>query len=123
MNRIDIFDYAKKKYGTEPECLWARWPEYAVLRHSDNRKWYAVVMRVSKKRLGLGGDGDIDIIDVKCDPMDVCFFSRQSGFLPGYHMNKRSWLTILLDSSAPDEQILDFIDASYDLTTSAGALN
>ncbi|MCD8082608.1 MAG: hypothetical protein LUE86_03515 [Clostridiales bacterium] len=49
MNRQQIFDYAKGKYGTTPEYLWMRYPAYAVLRHQDNEKWYGVVMNVPKK--------------------------------------------------------------------------
>ena len=43
-----IFDYVFTQYGTQPEYLWKTHPDYAVLRHSDNRKWYAIVMNVEK---------------------------------------------------------------------------
>ena len=37
------------------------------------------------------------------------------GFLPGYHMNKENWLTVLLDGTVEEAKILDFFDMSYDL--------
>lgn len=40
------------------------------------------------------------------------------GFLPGYHMNKRHWITILLDESVSEAKTLDFLDMSYDLIDS-----
>ena len=112
--RQNIFDYVKEKYNTTPEYLWKRYPTYAILRHEDNNKWYAAVMNVERQKLGLSGEGSIDIIDVKCD--DQMFHDMligQDGYLPGYHMNKQSWLTILLDGTVPFEEVCGMIDASF----------
>ncbi|MCC8127454.1 MAG: MmcQ/YjbR family DNA-binding protein [Clostridiales bacterium] len=116
MDRQQIFDYAKEKYGTTPEYLWARYPSYAVLRHQDNEKWYGIVMDVPKNRLGLQGTDVVDILDVKCDPVMIDMLRQSPGFLPGYHMNKTNWLTVLLDGMVSDEQILDLLDMSYQMT-------
>lgn len=114
MKREEIFEYVKKQYGTVPEYLWKESPESAVLRHS-NGKWYAVIMQVEKSRLGLEGDTKVDIIDVKCDPDMVGLLTQTYGFLPGYHMNKKYWITMLLDGTVSEAKILDFLDMSYDL--------
>ena len=95
MKREEIFQYVKEQYGTEPEYLWKKDPDSAVLRHK-NGKWYAIIMAVEKKTLGL----------------------EEDGFLPGYHMNKRHWITILLDESVSEAKTLDFLDMSYDLIDS-----
>ena len=50
--RDDVFAYVKKKYKAEPEYLWRRWPDYAVLRHAENRKWFGIVMNVPPAVLG-----------------------------------------------------------------------
>ena len=114
MKREEIFEYVKKQYGTVPEYLWKESPESAVLRHS-NGKWYAVIMQVEKSRLGLEGDTKVDIIDVKCDPDMVGLLTQTYGFLPGYHMNNKYWITMLLDGTVSEAKILDFLDMSYDL--------
>ena len=116
LNRDDIFQYAKYTYGTEPEYLWRKFPRYAVLRNPNSGKWYGAVMEVPRERLGLAGDGDIDIFDVKCAPMLIGPFLERQGFLPAYHMNKRNWLTILLDGSVPEDEILRLLDLSFDMT-------
>ncbi|MCD8153412.1 MAG: MmcQ/YjbR family DNA-binding protein [Clostridiales bacterium] len=116
MNRQQIFDYAKEKYGTTPEYLWARYPSYAVLRHQDNEKWYGIVMDVPKNKLGLQGTDVVDVLDVKCDPVMIDMLRQSPGFLPGYHMNKTNWLTIFLDGTVSDDQILDLLDMSYQMT-------
>lgn len=114
LKREEIYEYVKKQYGTVPEYLWKESPESAVLRH-PNGKWYAVLMQVEKSRLGLEGDTKVDIIDVKCDPDMVGLLTQTYGFLPGYHMNKKYWITMLLDGTVSEAKILDFLDMSYDL--------
>ena len=72
-------------------------------------------MAVEKKTLGLEEDGKINILDVKCDPDLVGMIIQTHGFLPGYHMNKRHWITILLDESVSEAKTLDFLDMSYEM--------
>ena len=114
LKREDIYEYVKKRYGTVPEYLWKESPESAVLRHK-NGKWYALIMNIEKSRLGMEGNERIDIIDVKCNPDMVGLLTQTFGFLPGYHMNKKNWITMLLDGSVSEAKILDFLDMSYDL--------
>lgn len=98
VDREEIFEYVKKQYGTIPEYLWSSSPDSAVLRH-HNGKWYAVIMNVERSKLGLDGDDTVEIIDVKCDPEMTGMIIQTYGFLPGYHMNKQHWITILLDGT------------------------
>ena len=58
---------------------------------------------------------------LKCDPdMTEYDYSDLWNFLPGYHMNKQHWITILLDGSVSEAKTLDFLDMSYDLIDRAG---
>jgi len=114
VNREEIFEYVKKQYGTLPEYLWSSSPDSAVLRHK-NGKWYAVIMNVEKSKLGLDENGTVEIMDVKCDPEMAGIIIQTYGFLPGYHMNKQHWITVLLDGTVGESKILDFLDMSYDL--------
>ena len=119
LKKEEIFDYVKKQYGTDPEYLWSKLPDSAVLRHK-NGKWYAVLMTVEKSKLGLDGNDTVDIMDVKCDTEMTNMIIQTYGFLPGYHMNKQHWITILLDGSVSEAKTLDFLDMSYDLIDGAG---
>ncbi|MCD7723710.1 MAG: MmcQ/YjbR family DNA-binding protein [Clostridiales bacterium] len=118
MNRQQIFDYVLKQYGTMPEYLWMRYPSYAVLRHQDNEKWYGIVMDVPKNKLGLPGIDVVEILDVKCEPLMIDLLRQSPGFFPGYHMNKTNWLSILLNGTVSDNQIMELIDISFQLTAS-----
>ena len=114
--RADILRYAAETYGTVPEYLWKRTPNYAVLRNQANRKWYGAVMDLSRKTLGLEGEGVVDILDIKCSPLMIGSLLEQEGYLPAYHMNKNSWITVLLDGTVPLEQVTSLLDLSYQLT-------
>lgn len=122
MKRDEIFEYVKNNFGAEPEYLWLKYPTYAVFRNKGNNKWFGAVMTVPKSVLGLGSDGEIEILDVKCVPALVSMLLGEKGFLPAYHMNKNNWITILLDGSVGKERICELIKASYSLTSPAKKL-
>ena len=115
MKRKTIFKYVKEKYNTIPEYPWDHLPDYAVLRHENNEKWYGLIMNVEKKKLDLGGEETIDILDLKCSPELVGSLQKEHGFLPAYHMNKEHWITVILNTQKK-EKILELLDASYELT-------
>ena len=54
-------------------------------------------MNVPEHRLGLPGDGSVNVLDVKCDPRMIGSLLSEKGFLPAYHMNKSTWISVLLD--------------------------
>lgn len=116
MLRQDILKWVLDTYGSQPESLWAKYPQFVVLRHESNKKWYAIIMTVKKSALGLDSEQEVDIIDVKCDTLQIDFLAQQQGFFHGYHMNKNHWLTILLDGSVPIETVCGLIEQSYEMT-------
>ena len=118
--REKVYQYVKKKYGNEPEYLWLRFPDYAVFRHEDNRKWYGLIMDVPRKYLGLPGEGRVDILNVKLDDLLLAdMLVQREGYLRGYHLNRGNWISILLDGTVPEEEIEDMIDLSYRATASS----
>lgn len=114
MNKQELFAWALETYGTEPDYPWM--DGNAVLRHQPSRKWYAVVMEVGRKKLGLPGDGTVDVVNVKCDPLLTGTLRQEKGILPAYHMNKEKWVSILLDGSVDAELVKGLLETSYQLT-------
>lgn len=112
--RDAVLRVAAEQYGTEPEYLWAKYPGYVVLR-CPNGKWYGVVMDVPRAKLGLAGEGMVDILDVKVEPLLASALRREEGFLPAHHMNKENWITALLDGTVDEEHIAALLDMSYQL--------
>ena len=62
-----VFDYIKKKYKILPDYPWMKYDDNAVFRHGDNRKWFALVMGVKREKLGLSGEGCVDVMNLKVD--------------------------------------------------------
>ena len=116
MNTSQLLSYVQDRYGAMPEYLWQKTPDAFVLRHSGNRKWFAVVMEIPRVHLGLSGSGQVAILDVKCSPLYQSSVLTRPGILPGYHMNKAHWVTLLLDGTAQEEDIIFLLEMSYDLT-------
>ena len=117
--REEIFKYVRKKYKTEPDYPFSIAPGYPVLRHKDNRKWFALIRDIPRNKLGLKGTDRVDILNVKLgDPLFVDMLVRQPGYFYGYHISRSSWISILLDGTVPFEEICQWIDESYAVTAS-----
>ena len=133
--REEVIAYIRQKYGAEPEYLWRSYPDYAVFRHAENRKWFGIVMDVPESTAGVqaaapeaeeflpglsvgrhspAGGGRVDILNVKVDdPILLDMLLRQPGYLPGWHMNRRNWISVRLDGTVSLEEICGMIDASF----------
>ncbi len=122
--RESVVSHIRKTFRTEPEYPWMRFPEYAVFRHADNRKLFALVTEIEKNKLGLQGTGTVDILNVKVkDPLMADILVRQEGYMRGYHMSRGTWVTVLLDGSVPFDDMCRWLDESYLATASAGQKN
>lgn len=110
-----IIEYVREKYHTELEFLWQRFPDNAVCRRKDSGKWYAALLTVQKKKLGLCGEGTVEVVDLRGRPEEIEVLLDGEKYLPGYHMNKKHWFTICLDNSVPIEEIFRHIDVSFAL--------
>lgn len=111
----EIIAYVKNKYNDELEYLWQKFPDNAVVRRKDNRKWYAALLTVSRQKLGLNSDETVEIIDLRMKPENLAEMIDSVRYFPGYHMNKKHWLTIILDGSVPTDEICRLLDESYQL--------
>lgn len=119
--REQLFDYVKKKYKADPEYLWRRFPDYAIFRHTDNEKWFGLVMDVKKENLGMDGDDFVNVLNVKLsDPLLVDMLIQQPGYFRGYRISRGNWISILLDGSVPFDEICRWLEESY-LTTASKA--
>jgi len=111
-----ITEAIKKKYGDEPEFEWEKFPGYATFRNKDSKKWYGIIMNLDKSKLEEKSTGEVEIIDIKLEPNEIEELLKQEGFYPAYHMNKKSWITIILNNTISDETIMSLIDKSYSYT-------
>ena len=109
-----LLDYVKEKYGTIPEEPWED-NNHATIKTPNSKKWYGIFMSVSYKTLGLNKSGKIDILNVKLNPELIESLIDKKHFFPAYHMNKKYWITILLDSDMDLDLVKSLIDESFNL--------
>ncbi|MDO4543739.1 MAG: MmcQ/YjbR family DNA-binding protein [Clostridia bacterium] len=110
-----IIEYARERYGDELEYLWDKLPDNAVLRRKDTGKWYAALLTVRREKLIKGSSGAAEIIDLRISPDELEKIRDDRKYFAGYHMNKKHWLTIILDGEVPTCELLRRLNESYDL--------
>ena len=111
-----IIEYCRLKYGDEVEYLWEKFPDNGVLRRKDNQKWYAAILTVKKNKIGnFESDEKVEVIDLRADVEKLPKIIEKPNYYAGYHMNKKHWITIILDDSVDYKEICKRIDDSYKL--------
>ena len=111
----EIIAYVKNKYGDELEFLWEKSPKNAVVRRKSSNKWYAVILTIPKRKIGLESDEVIEVINLHNIPKEIEKLIDYKRYFPAYHMNKKHWCTICLDGTIELKEIYKKIDISYEL--------
>lgn len=73
-------------------------------------------MDVPRSAVGLTGEGMVDVLNLKLDPSLIDDLRTRPGFALGYHMNKTHWVSVVLDGSVADEEIVNLLDMSHQAT-------
>lgn len=107
LKREEIFKYIKEKYDIKPEYPWADTPDYAILRHDNNKKWFALIMNVKGE----------EYLNIKTEPEYSELLRKTYNYIiPAYHMNKEHWNTIIISKNVNQKLIYELIEQSYELT-------
>jgi predicted DNA-binding protein (MmcQ/YjbR family) len=79
----------------------------ATVRHGGNQRIFALFIK----------HGGRDLLNLKSEPFNVLYWrSAFESVIPGYHMNKVHWSSVILDGTVPDDAVKDMIAESFDLT-------
>ena len=117
MTKQFFLEHCLNTYGTSPDYPFDDLLETAVLRHADNRKWYAIVMKVSRRKFGFDSDEVIDVVNLKLPTEMFGSFGAAEGVYLAYHMNKLHWISVLLPD-APDDVVRFLVNVSFATTQS-----
>ena len=115
MTKQQFLEYCLSAYGTSPDYPFDDLFESAVLRHADNRKWYALVMSVSRRKFGFESDEVTDVVNLKLPTEMFGSFGAADGVYPAYHMNKLHWISVLLPD-APEDVVKFLVNVSFEAT-------
>lgn len=114
-NRIAELIY--KNYDIKPDFPWKDQKtasDAGVFRKTAGGKWFALIMNIKKDGLILKGEGNVDIINLKLESSEIETLIKKEGFYPAYHMNKKYWITLILDETLNDKTVINYIKKSYE---------
>lgn len=115
MTKGSFFEYCAATYQTAPDYPFDEDFETAVFRHADTRKWYALVMKVPRRKFGIKSDEVIEVVNLKLPTEMFGSFGASDGVYPAYHMNKLHWISVLLPD-APDDVVQFLTSVSFEAT-------
>lgn len=111
-----LVDYIAETFHESPDYPFTKAPEIATLRHVENQKWYGLVTQVPWTALGIKGREEVvEIINIKVEAGQMKELLAISGIYPAYHMSKKTWVSISMDDSLPDEVLFDLVNKSRSL--------
>lgn len=116
-----IIEYVEGLEHTSHDCPWEGDFYSRVLRRKDINKWFGLIIKAPKSffaRYGVEAEDGETVLNLKCPP-DLQLFLREKypeWVLPSYHMSKVHWISVVIDSGIPQEEIEQLIRLSYDIT-------
>lgn len=109
-----------KKYAVRPDFPWDEKPykTSGVFRHTDNKKWFALIMNVSFNKVDKSSKLDemVDVINLKVDSEEMDSLIKNKCVFPAYHMSHKTWISIILNDSLEDAKVMKFIERSFCIT-------
>lgn len=112
----EIVDYCNNKYGENHVNPFKKHPDILAFVNEKN-KWYALLLDVEYNKLNKNTDitTKVKILNVKYPTDKILEIIDNKNIFPAYHMNKKHWISIVLDKNIKLETIKELIDISYSL--------
>ena len=115
------------RYSVEPDFPWDEGEKNpaGVFRHGSNSKWFGLIMNIDRRHLDRSADEEtVDVINLKADESRTAILHKIKGIYPAYHMNHSKWISVTLDDTLDDRDVMDLVDESFRMTGDAsGVLN
>ncbi len=116
MTKESLLEFVEQEYGIKADYPFSK--EYTaspVLRHLDNKKWFALGMYIPKNKLGENSEKKVWVFNFKCEPLLRSALLEKKGFYVAYHMSKEHWISVVLEE-VEDEELLFVLSSSFELT-------
>ena len=113
----DYIAWIKSKFGAEPDYPWPDDAPYSFVFRCPNEKWFALVMRIKYRQLGLTGDENVWVVNMKAEQDNIPNLVDHKSIFPAWHMNKKHWITILLTAVTDFNKLCELTEKSYELVT------
>ena len=125
-----------ERYGEQPEFPFKNAAGFGVFRCAKTRKWYGLVMDLKPEQVTGAGqsakagsaaeeqanaeDRKVEVINLKADPARLEELLIIPGIYPAYHMNKKNWISVLLNGTVPDDAVLALVETSRGFAEKGG---
>ncbi len=108
-----LMQYIEQTYSVSEEYPWEDDSVDFVYRAKKSQKWFALFMKINLRQLGLQSDQPCYVVNVKIAPEKVATLVDNEHCFLAYHMNKKHWMTLLLDANTDMDLAKKLIDDSY----------
>ena len=105
-----------KNLNEYPVFMWEKFSTDGVFKNSETGKWFGIIMYISRTKLAEPSEELVEVLNVKLDKNEIPELLKKEGYYPAYHMNKKYWISITLDDTLKDDEILGQIEKSYSFT-------
>ena len=112
---ILISSLIKEKYNVDPEFLFSSDPCLGVYRNKRTNKWFSLIMNIDRSKLDSSLSGEIEVLNLKLG-LESDKYHNINGIYKAYHMNKKYWVSIILDNTIDTNYIMNLIDISFNLS-------
>lgn len=115
--RDKYVSYLQSHFSANPDFPWESTPDACVFRCSNN-KWFALIMKIKYRQLGLKSEEEVFVVNLKADENTIPSLIDNKSIFKSYHMNKKHWITILLTAVTDFDTLCELTQNSYELVSS-----
>ena len=113
----DYIAWIKTQFGAEPDYPWPDDAPYSFVFRCPNEKWFALVMRIKYRQLGLTSDEEVWVVNMKACQDKIPNLIDKKSIFPAWHMNKKHWITVLLTAATDFNKLCELTQKSWELVT------
>ena len=113
----DYIAWIKTQFDAEPDFPWPDDAPYSFVLRCPNEKWFALVMRIKYRQLGLTGDEEVWVVNMKASQDEIPNLIDKKSIFPAWHMNKKHWITVLLTAATDFNKLCELTQKSWELVT------
>ncbi len=110
-----VIEYIKNKYDVDLEYAFKD-NNLGVFRRKDNEKWFGILIALNGNKVDVSINKEVELINLKAKAEDVIKLIEKDGIYRAYHMNKKYWISCILDEKINIDEIFKLIDNSFELT-------
>ena len=113
----DYIAWIKTQFGAEPDYPWPDDAPWSFVFRCPNEKWFALVMRIKYRQLGLTSDEEVWVVNMKASQDEIPNLIDKKSIFPAWHMNKKHWITVLLTAATDFNKLCELTQKSWELVT------